>query len=86
MLALHHCVNFLVIHFKLKSNNDFLLDYDTKIKRITERDNISYQYAMNRINSQPKEEYLSTKSHYIVDNSQGKDIKKEIEKIIEDLQ
>ena len=61
-------------------------DLDTKIKRITERDNISYQYAMNRISSQPKEEYLSTRCHYIVDNSQGKDIEKEIEKIMKELQ
>lgn len=61
-------------------------DNDTKIKRIKERDNISYQYAMNRISSQPDEKYLSTKADFIVDNSEGKDPKKDVEKIIKDIQ
>lgn len=61
-------------------------DKDTKIKRIMLRDNISYQYAMNRINSQPDEAYLSTKCHYIVDNSEGRNIKEDIRRIMEEIQ
>jgi len=61
-------------------------DTDTKIKRIMERDNISYQYAMNRIKSQPDEKYLSTKSHYIVDNSNGCDVREDIQRIMEEIQ
>lgn len=61
-------------------------DTDTKIKRIMARDNISYEYAMNRIKSQPDEIYLSTKCHYIVDNSEGRDVKKAVEEIIKKLQ
>ncbi|MBE7045802.1 MAG: dephospho-CoA kinase [Ruminococcaceae bacterium] len=61
-------------------------DTDTKIKRIMARDNISYEYAMNRIKSQPDETYLSTKCHYIVDNSEGHDVKKAVEEIIKKLQ
>lgn len=61
-------------------------DTDTKIKRIMERDNISYQYAMKRIKSQPDEKYLSTRCHFIVDNSEGSDVKKSIEEIITKIQ
>ena len=61
-------------------------DNDTKIKRIMARDNISYQYAMNRIKSQPNDTYLSTRCHYIVDNSEGKSPKKDIEKILKEIQ
>ena len=63
-----------------------LADRDIRIKRITERDGLSYEDAENRINSQKNDEYYLEKADYIVyNNHTEEDIKSQIYKIIREL-
>jgi dephospho-CoA kinase len=44
---------------------------DLRIKRITERDGISLDDALKRINSQKTEEFFRSNSDYIIENNNG---------------
>lgn len=56
---------------------------DIRIKRIMDRDNISYQYAMKRINSQFSNEYIASKCDYVIENNGNEEnIKERVKEII----
>ena len=46
-----------------------LCDKEIRVKRIMERDNISYEKALARINSQPSDEFFIENSDYYINNS-----------------
>lgn len=56
---------------------------DIRLKRITERDHITQEQAMMRINAQLSEQYYIDNSDYIIDNNDNQDIDKQIENILE---
>lgn len=56
---------------------------DLRLKRITERDHITQEQAMMRINAQLSEQYYIDNSDYIIDNNDNQDIDKQIENILE---
>ena len=63
-----------------------LADKNIRVKRITNRDNISHSDALSRVNAQKNNEYYIEKSHYIVYNNTNIDeINNQISKIIEDI-
>ncbi len=60
-----------------------ICENDIRIKRIMERDNISYQYAMKRINSQLSNEYIASKCDYVIENNGNeKNVKERVKEII----
>ena len=80
----------LLIEYGLDKKCDYVIavlaDRDIRIKRITERDGLSYEDAENRINSQKNDEYYLEKADYIVyNNHTEEDIKSQIYKIIREL-
>jgi len=75
----------------IQSGADFLCDKiiavvaddDLKLKRITERDNISEKQAKNRLFSQPANKYYTNVANYvIINNNTIDDIKNQVIKII----
>ncbi len=50
-------------------------DKDARIERIMNRDNLSYEAAKNRINSQVSDDTYKEYCDFVFDNSKGKDIK-----------
>ena len=57
---------------------------DKQIERLTKRDNISYEYAIKKIESQYPQEKKVELADYVIDNSLSKEETiKNIEKIIE---
>lgn len=61
-----------------------MADKALRIKRITERDGISREKAMARINAQLSEEYYINHADYIIYNN-GEDIKTQIDNILEEI-
>lgn len=61
-----------------------MADKKLRAKRITERDSISYEKAMERINAQLSEEYYINNADYVIYNN-GEDIKTQIDNILEDI-
>lgn len=56
----------------------------TRLERIMKRDNISKEQAEKRINAQLDEKYYTNNSDFVVIND-GRDIKSQIDKILEDI-
>ena len=80
----------LLIEYGLDKKCDYVIavlaDRDIRIKRITERDGLSYEDAETRINSQKNDEYYLEKADYIVyNNHTEEEIKSQIYKIIREL-
>ena len=48
-------------------------DRETRIKRITERDSITRESAVRRIDAQPGDEFYIKNARYIIENNKGKD-------------
>lgn len=61
-----------------------MADKELRTKRITERDGISTEKAMARINAQLSEEYYINNADYVIYNN-GEDIKTQIDNILEDI-
>ncbi|MDE5965202.1 MAG: threonylcarbamoyl-AMP synthase [Eubacterium sp.] len=61
-----------------------MADKELRAKRITERDGISNEKALERINAQLSEEYYINNADYIIYNN-GEDIKTQIDNILEDI-
>lgn len=61
-----------------------MADKELRAKRITERDGISCEKAMERINAQLSEKYYIDHADYIIYNN-GEDIKTQIDKILEEI-
>lgn len=72
-----------------ESGEDKLCDYtvsviapkDIRLKRITERDSISEEKALERINAQKDEEFFSVNSDYIIKNYEPFNIYEETERL-----
>ncbi len=60
-------------------------DEETRLKRITERDNISREQALLRIRAQHGEEFYLSACDYTVINDSGSDIKEQINRILEEI-
>lgn len=61
-----------------------MADKKLRAKRITERDSISYEKAMERINAQLSEQYYIDNADYVIYNN-GEDIKTQIDNILEEI-
>lgn len=61
-----------------------IADNDIRAQRIMQRDSISFDMAMNRINAQFDNEYYINNADYVIYNN-GEDIKTQIDKIMEDI-
>ncbi|MCM1115379.1 MAG: dephospho-CoA kinase [Clostridium sp.] len=61
-----------------------IADKELRAKRIVDRDGISMDKAMERINSQLSEEYYIDNADYVIYNN-GEDIKTQINNILEDI-
>ena len=72
-----------------ESGEDKLCDYtvsviapkDIRLKRITARDSISEEKALERINAQKDEEFFSVNSDYIIKNYEPFNIYEETERL-----
>ena len=63
-----------------------IADKNSRISRIMQRDNISYESALARINSQLDDEYLIQHADYVIYNDGSfDDTKKQVENIIETI-
>lgn len=58
--------------------------YETRLKRITERDGITREQAEMRMNAQLSEEYYINNSDFVINNN-GEDIEIQIKKIMEEI-
>jgi len=63
----------LLFEANLENMFDYILlvtaDFDTRVKRLMARSNLTYEEAMDRINSQMPQEDKVAKSDFIIDNS-----------------
>lgn len=59
-------------------------DEKTRVSRITKRDKITENQALERISSQLSEQYYIDNSHFVVYNN-GRDIKSQIDRILEEI-
>lgn len=80
----------LLIEYGLDNECDVVIavlaDREKRVQRIQTRDKISYQDAVNRINSQKKDEFYIAKADYIVyNNGKRDDVQKQVKEIIERL-
>jgi len=59
---------------------------DLRIQRVIERDKVSYESVLRRINNQNSQDELIKKCDYIIENDGGKLILPQVVKIIEELE
>ena len=59
--------------------------FEVRIGRIMKRDNITREAALLRMSRQNEDAFYTEKSHYVIDGTSS-DTKKEVEKILKDLQ
>ena len=58
---------------------------ETRIMRITERDNLSRARALARINAQQRQEFYRKKCDYIIENDENNTLESELSEITEEL-
>lgn len=61
-----------------------IADYETRLRRITERDKITQEQAFSRMNAQFDESYYINNSDFVIYNN-GEDIDSQIKKIMEEI-
>lgn len=61
-----------------------IADYETRLRRITERDKITREQAVSRMNAQFDESYYINNSDFVIYNN-GEDIDSQIKKIMEEI-
>ena len=61
-----------------------IADYETRLRRITERDKITQEQAVSRMNAQFDESYYINNSDFVIYNN-GEDIDSQIKKIMEEI-
>lgn len=61
-------------------------EYETKIKRICNRDNITEEVAKRRLNIQHDDNYYIEKSDYVINNYNGCNLELEVERIINKIE
>lgn len=59
--------------------------FEIRIERIIKRDNITREAALLRMSRQNEDAFYTKRSHYVIDGTTA-DIKKEVEKVLKDLQ
>lgn len=60
-----------------------IADYDTRLKRIMSRDNISESEAQKRINAQFDENFFISNCDYVLKNGDGDGVEKQIDEILQ---
>lgn len=60
-----------------------IADYNLKIKRICQRDNIDEETAKSRLNIQHEDKFYIEKSDYVIINNENCNLENEIKKILE---
>ena len=60
-------------------------DFELKVRRICKRDNIDEETAKSRLNIQNEDSYYTEKSDFVIQNSENRDLKAEIDKIFEEI-
>lgn len=55
---------------------------DIRLERITKRDHLTKEHALERMNAQRADSYYRERADYIIDNSPGKDLGDQIEKLV----
>lgn len=79
----------LLFESKLDRCCDYVIalvaDFDLKVRRICERDNIDQETAKSRLKIQNEDSFYTEKSDFVIYNNENTDFKIEIEKIFKEI-
>lgn len=60
-------------------------DQETRLERIAKRDDTTFEKIMERMNAQSDDTYKKQFADFVIDNSKGKDVKAQLDKILEKM-
>lgn len=60
-------------------------DQETRLERIAKRDETTFEKIMDRMNAQSDDTYKKQFADFVIDNSKGKDVKVQLDKILEKM-